>query len=287
MDKLKMSYLCFLVVLVGVALPTAFGKQNLLTDGDFSLGDWTLNWIDEWDGTSDPFSENIETLDYDEAEPGKAPCLRIDIAARTSAQDNGHRFYQAIPITPGKYYQWYGRWKGDLMVEGSVRRHWAEILIGFRSDADGTKLTDSDIAFKRRYDQRDGREGDIIPQEEPYMTTGEWDWTDMIVLDGNTFGYVEGTGAIAPEGATHAFFCINLGGSSSGSGDIAEGSVQIWVDDLGIMSCQVPEGETTGFDISDLNKDCRTDIVDLAIISAAWLSCNLDPVDDGPLGTCF
>lgn len=287
MDKLKMSYLCFLVVLVGVSLPMAFGKQNLLIDGDFSAGDWSLNWTDYDDPTVTPVTPNTETLDSVENEAGKAPCLRIDIGARTSGQSNGHYFYQAVPVTPGKYYQWRGRWKGDLDAI-NTRRHWAEIMIGF---GDGAVIeaplgtSNIDIAFKRRF--QGNNPSNAIPQEEPFMSDGQWDWEDMVSGAGDNFGYDDGMGAIAPAWATHAFFSINLGGSSTGSGDIAAGSVVIWLDDLGIMSCQGPGDNGTVYDISDLNMDCRTDIVDLAILSAAWLSCNLDPVDDGSLGTCF
>lgn len=281
MDKLKMSYLCFLVVLVGVSLPMAFGKQNLLTDGDFSSG--TLDAWTDYDG--DTNGTNTESVDYDEAEPGKEPCLKITNDARDGVQTNNHRFYQSFPVTPGKYYQFTGRWKGDLKTTETDKHYWAEIFVGFTDNAVVGTLGAADntsILFKKRYEWNDASYG--YPDTGTFMDDGQWDWEDMVAGQGDTWNYDPLVGLVAPEWATHAIFAMNLGGNGTTVG--AE-TTTIWVDDLGVMACQVPAGEATGFDISDLNMDCRTDIVDLAIISAAWLSCNLDPVDDGSLGTCF
>jgi len=258
MSKLKMSYLCFLVMLVGATLPMAFG-EGYLTNGDFATdtSGWTLMHGEDtdmaavWDGTVDA-DDNVAS--------GSAKLYRMN----TSASSNSHKFFQTFAVTPGKTYQLQGKWKGDLKSAepGTGGRNWIEVFVAYTDTPVITPATLwSGIQYKKRFDNNDP--GDCLNIDP---VTGEWGWED--IADSASGAPEEGFEA--PDGMAYMTFGFNLGGSDDATISYAPDQVKLWIDNIEITACQ-------GYPEADLDGDCAVTLADFAILSETWMKCELDP----------
>jgi hypothetical protein len=238
---------CLAAILLMASIGSA---QNLLVNPNFDsdASGWQLRDLND--------SLVSATWEASSGNPGGAVMLmRNDGGASAS---NGHRFYQAIPVTVGKSYVIQGQWKGNLGTGTSSASgegyNWAEIFVGF---SDSTAPVDGND-FGTFYLKKRFKAGD----SSSYGTnaTGQWDWEQITASSMPGTPYQVYFVATKP----YMLFSFNLGGYPNG------GSAWYIIDNLKVMSCnQYPAG--------DLNADCQTNLADMAIMANGWLSCGLNP----------
>jgi len=238
--------LCLTAVLL---LATAGKTQNLLVNPNFDsdASGWTL------------FNINAEsyisiTWEPSSGNPGGAVKLMRDDGSLAS---NGHRYYQAIPVTVGQSYVIQGQWKGNLGTATGTGENqgynWAEIFVGFAE----TATPDSDV-FGTYYLKKRFKPGDA----SSYGTdaNGQWDWqpiTDSPAVEQPYPTYFTAT-------APYMLLSFNIGGQDLGG--------QAWylIDNLKVMACSL-------YPAGDINADCQVNFADMAIIANQWLTCTIDP----------
>jgi hypothetical protein len=236
--------------LTAILLLTSIGSaQNLLLNPNFNsdASGWTLRDLND--------SLVSATWGASSGNPGGAVTLMRTDGVLAS---NGHRFYQAIPVTVGQSYVIQGQWKGDLGTGTSSLAgegyDWAEIFVGF---SDSTAPVDGNdfgaICLKKRFKLNDS---------SSYGTnaTGQWDWEQITASTMPGVTYPVYFTATKP----YMLFSFNLGGYPNGG--------QAWyiIDNLKVMACsQYPAG--------DLNGDCQTNFADMATLANQWLGCGLNP----------
>jgi hypothetical protein len=223
--------------------------QNLLVNPNFDSGDsgWLLRDLSDvlvsatWEASS--------------GNPGGAvKLLRTDGVTAS----NGHRFYQAIPVTVGQSYVIQGQWKGNLGTGTSSLAgegyNWAEIFVGFSDSTTPTDGNDFGVFYlKKRFRLNDSTS---------YGTnaTGQWDWEPITASTMPGITYPIYFTATKP----YMLFSFNLGGYPNG------GNAWYIIDNLKVMACsQYPSG--------DLNGDCQTNFADMATLANQWLGCGLNP----------
>jgi hypothetical protein len=235
--------------LAAILLLTSIGSaQNLLVNPNFNsdTSGWTLRHTEDtlmsftWEATS--------------GNPGGAVKLMRTDGALAS---NGHRFYQAIPVTVGQSYVIQGQWKGDLGTGTSTAAgegyDWAEIFVGFSASAEPLDGEFGTYYLKKRFKLGDtGSYGT--------NATGQWDWEQITASPSVENGFPIYFVATQP----YMVLSFNLGGQPNGG--------QAWytIDNLKVMACsQYPTG--------DLSSDCRVNFSDMAVMASGWLTCGLDP----------
>jgi hypothetical protein len=237
---------CLAAILLLASIGSA---QNLLVNPNFNsdASGWLLRDLND--------ALVSATWSASSGNPGGAVTLmRTD----GSVASNGHRFYQAIPVTVGQSYVIQGQWKGNLGTGTGTAStegyNWAEIFVGF---SDSTTPVDGNdfgtIVLKKRFRLNDSTS---------YNTdaTGQWNWEQITASAMPGVTYPVYFTATKP----YMLFSFNLGGYALG------GSAWYTIDNLKVMACsQYPAG--------DLNSDCQTNFADLALMANGWLSCGLNP----------
>lgn len=237
---------CLAAVLV---LASTGSAQNLLVNPNFDsdASSWTLYNIN---------ADDYITITWEAAagNPGGAVKLMRNDG---SVASNGHRYYQAIPVTVGQSYVIQGQWKGNLGTgtgTGSTEGYnWAEIFVGFTDSATPSGDVFGICYLKKRFKADDAGS---------YGTdaNGQWDWqpiTSSPAVEQTYPTYFTATGP-------YMMLSFNLGGYDLG------GPAWYVIDNLKVMACsQYPAG--------DINADCQVNLADMAIMASQWLTCTVDP----------
>lgn len=238
--------MCLAAMLLLASMGTA---QNLLVNPNFDSDDsgWTLRNL------SDTYVST--TWGASSGNPGGAVTL---MRADGTLASNGHKYYQAIPVTVGQSYVIQGQWKGNLGTATSTASgegyNWAEIFVGFSDSA--TPVDGNDFGhywLKKRF-----KAGDSTSYGTD--STGQWGWESITSSPAQEYAYPTYFTATKP----YMLFSFNIGGQANG------GAAWYIIDNLKVMACsQYPTG--------DINADCQVNMADMAMIANQWLSCTVDP----------
>lgn len=231
--------------------------EGLAVNGTFDSGLFPWRNVN----ASTPSGTMTATFDGVNGEPAGSALLQ---ANTTGTLVDGHRFYQAIPVTVGKRYRLVGRWKGTLYdPSAGVRQNWAEVFIGFtlsiRSLDDDTSYW-GDTAYKKQFvDINHPDNMNFDPDSD-----GCWDWEDITNSPNISPAPPENGVFVASNPSMVVSF--NLGGNANG------GAIRLNIDNIDVIECDSS--------IEDINGDCLLDMKDIAGMAEEWLVCNRLPADE-------
>ena len=213
---------------------------ELLINGDFTtdLTSWTLVHPSGSTGTV--------TAAWNGTEGIPAGSVRFD--KTTTADTNGYRFYQVIPVTNGKHYKLSAQWKGTL---GGTGTKWAEVYVGFINTA--TPATNwGNAMYKKQY----GTNAKNI------TSNGIWNWEKITASMNGTSpngGLSDGVFKATDNYMVVAFSISGKAGSST---------AYYLVDNISVH-------ETGSDPLGDITGDWEVDWSDISSFADDWLQSGL------------
>ena len=234
--------LCLAVAPVGFA-------TNLVVNGDFATdaSGWTMLHLTSGD--------ELVYAEYQAGTGYPAGSVKIQrVVTVPAAATDGHRYYQFIPVDPNTSYQVRGQWKGDLSA-GAQGSNWAEVYIGFTSDANTAQPNWTQ--FRRYRKQWDGVNNVNV------SASGQWDWENITSSPSGT----PPTAFTAQSGQNYMIVALNLGGSTLNP---PTAQPYVYIDNIIVMACNE-------WLVGDANQDCQVNFKDLGMLAGDWLLCHTDP----------
>jgi hypothetical protein len=244
MFRLKGLFVLLLGALCITAVPAH--ATNLVVNGNFNAdtASWTMyNTTSSDTGLVDSF---VGTAGY----PGGAARLQ---RSNGSTATNGHRYYQWVPVVPGTKYYVRAQWKGD-MAAGATGSSWVDMYVGFMADPNI-----AGVSWTSRYRKSwDGTNNVNVG------SSGAWNWENVTTSPNGT----PPDSYTAQTGQNYMIIAFNLGGGVMTPGSAVP---YVYIDNVYVVPC-------TNWLVSDINMDCKVNLVDLALFVNQWLVCNVDPV---------
>jgi hypothetical protein len=233
-----------------LSLATVGSATNLVANGEFATdaSGWTMLHTAS-SGTDDRVTATyIGTTGYP---AGSVKLERFTSALATS----GHRYYQFVPVEPNTRYYVRAQWKGDLAV-GSTGSGVAEMHVSFTADVNTVQAGwgSSSLRYRKSWDG---------VNNVNVASSGQWNWEDVTTSpNGTPPAYFTSQGS-------HHYMAIafNLTGTAMTP---TTAQPYVYIDNVYVVAC-------TNWSNADVNKDCRVNLIDFALFTSQWLTCNLDP----------
>jgi len=252
-DDCQVDFLDF--ALLASQWQMAEDPNNYIANGDFELPILPSGW------TLIPGGAPVTlTRLYTEGNPDGA--AKLSRPGRTVGYGDS-RFYQIVPVTPGRRYELLGEWTGDLSGYAdkpqwsggatNMPRNAVEVFIAFvNSTAQPTTWGTS--YYKKYY-------GFFFDGTMNIGDDGVWDWEPISSssIGAPSDGYL----------ATDNYMVVAISLSARAYG----GSISVTLDNFRIREYQ----PTVHY---DADGDLSVDLVDVAVIGSEWLDCDRLPTEE-------
>jgi hypothetical protein len=224
---------------------------DLIVNGTFD------DSINSWEWLSLPTATGYYWYGWD-SEYGNPPGAGYIMYDMSTSDVNGYRFYQMIPVTPGKQYRFSGDWIGDLTGGASdpcSTSNWADVIITFETTSDPNSWTwtnPNKVMYRKAW-------GITRQNIDVNGLWSNWESIKTSPVNGPVNGVFTSTG-------NYMVVAFSMGGIKSTGWPWIDFD-NIKVEDLGCSS-------------ADLNGDCYLNWLDVEKFASDWLTCNRVPIGD-------
>jgi hypothetical protein len=224
--------------------------EDILTNGAFDTS------ISDWQFLPPIVTEGVAAASFDPASGNPAGSALIT-ADTTAAALNSSRFYQIMPVTPGRQYRLAGDWQGSIKgTVGTVTnaRNWVEVYVTFVPDGLTTPTSWGSIMYKKAFGVANMN----------IAASGAWAWEPITASCPGNSGPADGVFTATDDYMVVAF---NLGGR------IGSGQTWLSIDNISMV-------DANPCTVVDMNNDCGLDFLDVQQFASDYLSCNRDPATE-------